>query len=251
MTDKIPSQIDELLWRVAEARDAELTADFLRRYPAMDAQLATREAIVDSMRAARPVPPIATRFVPNSAPAPVRRLWLAPLAAGLLVGIAIASYQIVKFNQLAPAEPEPKTVVVPQSPVPVPKDGRNAGPMPSHDSPYAPGTGPRPDEGPSDDGLVVLGTDTSLFAALGAIRSKGVQLEIMPGVEDMPLTLPANREDGTVALEPMQMLNVVKAAAGFELVDNGPEGILILPSEKTTVIGGESSRVRPNEIDGN
>ena len=251
MMEKIPSHIDELLWRVAETNDSDLTADFLRRYPTMGSQLATRHAMVGAIREARPVPPIATKFVPSPAAAPRRNLWLAPIAAGLLIGIAIASYQIAKYNQLAPSGPEKKATVVPQSPVPTPRDGRVITPTPTPNSNYDPGTQPRPEEPVNDDGLVVLRTDTTLFAALGAIRQKGVLIEIMPGLEDMPLTLTANREDGSVALEPLQMLQAVKAAAGFEMVDNGPEGILILPSENTTIIGGESGRVRPTDVDGN
>ena len=251
MADKIPTNIDELLWRVAEARDADLTADFLRRYPTMRPHLSTREAMVDSLRSARPVPPIPTRFVPASAPVLRRsRFWLAPVAVGLLVGIAIASYQIAKFSQ-APTQPEKKVVVVPQSPVPTPSEGRVIAPPPKTN--YDPGTQPRPEEPMNDGGLVVLSVNgTTLFGALGAIREKGVQLEIMPGVEDMPITLSANRDDGTIALEPLQMLQAVKNAAGFQLLDNGPEGLIILPAEKTTIIEGEAvPRVREHETGGN
>lgn len=251
MGDKIPFEMDELLWRVAEARDADLTADFLRRYPTMQPQLSTRQAMVDSMRAARPVPPIATRFAPSAARASRSKLWLAPLAAGLLLGLAIASYQVVKFSR-QPTQPGRTTIVVPQSPVPTPKDGRVVGPTPADNFPHAPGTGPRPDDTRTDDGLVVLKAEgTSLFAAIAAIRKKGVTVEIMPGLEDMPLKLTPNRDDGTFALEPLAMLHAVKAAAGFELVDGGPDGFMALPSERTTVIGGESERVRRLETDGN
>jgi hypothetical protein len=250
MANKIPEHIDELLWRVAETRDTDLTADFLRRYPAMRPQLATREAMVDALKGARPVPPIATTFTPSAALAPRRKLWLAPLAAGLLIGLAIASYQVVKFANAEPRQPEKKVVVVPQSPTPKPIDGRQIHASPSTDSRYAPGTAPRPEDPRNDDGLVVLKTDTSLFAALAAIKAKGVDIQLMPGLEDMPLTLAPNRDDGTLALEPLSMLQAVKAAGGFEMVDNGPEGILILPTEKTTVIGGEGSRIRTEDIDG-
>jgi hypothetical protein len=174
------------------------------------------------------------------------------VAVGLLVGIAIASYQVAKFMQ-GPVEPERKVVVVPQSPVPTPSDGRVITPTAPPNSNFDPGTQPRPEETDSDDGLVVLATNgTTLFGALGAIRDKGVQIEIMPGVEDMPITLSANRDDGTIALEPMQMLQAVKNAAGFQLLDNGPEGLLILPAEKTTVIEGEATpRVREHGTVGN
>ncbi|MEO7454384.1 MAG: hypothetical protein ABIV13_06445 [Fimbriimonadales bacterium] len=252
MMDKITHDIDELIWRVAEAGDTELTADFLRRYPNLATALSSRQAMVDSMRGARPVPPIATRFVPSTpARANRRPLWLGPLAAGLLVGLALASYQIVKYAQSAPKDPEKTLVVNPQSPTPTPRDGRVITPTPTPNSNYGPGTAPRPDETTDDDGLVVLHTNgTTLFGALNAIKGKGLRLEIMPGVEDMPITLTANRDDGTIALEPLQMLRAVKAAAGFELVDNGPEGLLILPAENTNVIG-ENERVRSRNVDGN
>jgi len=250
--DRLPTHIDELLWRVAESRDADLTADFLRRYLAMTAQLATREAMVDSLKGARPVPPIPTRFVATSAAATRRpRYWLAPVAVGLLVGIAVASYQIAKFSQ-GPTQPEKPTVVAPESPVPTPSDGRAITPNPRPNTNYDPGTVARPDELTNDDGLVILNVNgATLFRALASIEAKGVQLEIMPGVEDMPLTLTANRDDGIIALEPMQMLQAVQTAAGFEMVDNGPEGLLILPAEQTTVIGERDPRARPYDSGGN
>lgn len=250
MAERISQQIDELVWKVAESDDSALEADLVQRYPHLRAELATRKAMVDVFRSARPVPPIATRFVPTRV-AVRPRYWLVPLAAGLLMGLAFASYQVVKFSQSAPKRSVTKIIVPPQSPTPMPPDGHVIKPTPTPNSNLAPGTAERPEEVGPSDGLVVIATNgATLFGAIEAIRAKGLKIEIMPGLQDAPITLEANQDDGTLALDPQAMLQAVRAAAGFELVDGGPDGYMALPSEKTTVVG-DGSRVRIRDIDGN
>ncbi|MDQ2986296.1 MAG: hypothetical protein M3R13_06180 [Armatimonadota bacterium] len=251
MAERISQQIDELVWKVAEAGDSALEADLVQRYPHLRAELATRKAMVDVFRSARPVSPIATRFVPTRA-AVRPRYWLVPLAAGLLMGLAFASYQVVKFGQSAPKKSVSKVIVPPQSPTPVPPDGRaiQAGPPPN--SNLAPGTAERPEEVRSTDGLVVIATNgATLFGAIESIREKGLKIEIMPGLQDAPITLEPNQDDGTLALEPQAMLQAVRAAAGFELVDGGPDGYMALPSDKTNVVDGSPNRIRYKDVGGN
>ena len=57
MSEHIPQNIDEMLWRTAESADANLRSEFLSSHPSYAQELAAREGVVDAMRAARPVAP--------------------------------------------------------------------------------------------------------------------------------------------------------------------------------------------------
>jgi hypothetical protein len=83
--ENISREIDELMWQVAESGDGQMEADFLKRYPQHATTLTARKQLVLNMRSAKPVAPIATHFSPTRA-ARRPRYWLAPLAAGLLIG---------------------------------------------------------------------------------------------------------------------------------------------------------------------
>ena len=243
MSEHIPQNIDEMLWRTAESADANLRSEFLSSHPSYAQELAAREGVVDAMRAARPVAPIATRFSPAVRPRTVR-LWLAPLAAGLLMGLALASYQIVRFNQSAPKRSAPKQEVVIRPPIPQPRGSARRDSMPVPNSAISPGTSERPPVEIADDMVALDPKGATLFAALQAIRAKGVKIQAMPGLEDGPITLESNREDGFIELPAMQMLTAVQKAADFELVDAGPDGYLALPKDRTSRIGAESGTVK-------
>jgi len=247
--ENLSREVDDLIWQVSESGDSRLETEFLQRYPQHAAALDARKQVVRSMRAAKPVAPIATHFVPTQQ---VRRarLWLAPLAAGLLIGLAMASYQIVKYTQSAPSEPKTTIVVNPQSPIPTPRDGSEMRSVPTGEQ--DPGIGARPTDDTLREPLVVIKVDgATLFAALAAIQGAGTRIEIMPGLEDAPITLEPNRDDGTLALAPLAMLHTVQTAARFELVDAGPDGYLALPSDKTTIIGGKDARPIETGSNGN
>lgn len=238
--ETITREVDELIWQVAESGDAKMYADFLQRYPQHAAILEARKKLVFNMRSAKPVAPVATHFAPTRRAARPR-YWLAPLAAGLLVGLAMASYQVVKYRQSAPSEPHTTIVVNPQSPVPTPRDGREMRSIPTGEQ--DPGIGVRPIDETYEDSLVTITVEgATLFGALAAIQGTGLKIEIMPGLEDAPITLAPNRDDGTLALAPLAMLETIRAAAGFELINAGPDGYLALPRDKTKIIGGKEAR---------
>jgi hypothetical protein len=83
---KIPSDVERLMWLVAEDRDPRAIADFEARFPDLRFELSKRISMVNGLKkAGRAVPPHdIPRFVPRFAqPAPVRN-------RSLYVGIAFA-----------------------------------------------------------------------------------------------------------------------------------------------------------------
>jgi hypothetical protein len=231
-----------MLWRLAENADAAERADFLARRPELENELLSREQMVGKLRSARPVAPIPTKFFPSAAVRP-RPMWLAPLAAGLLVGLAFASYQIVRSNQAEPKAAPAKRTVVPQSPIPKLGDDSRLE-VRKVDPTVSPGTSERPTEYSASDLVVIDVKSATLFATLEAIRGKGIKVQAMPGLEDKPIVLEPNHDDGKLELPALQMLTAVQKAADFELVDAGPDGYLALPKDKTSRVGSESGTVR-------
>jgi len=245
-TDAITREVDELIWQVAESHDPKMEAEFRQRYPQLSAVLADRVRLVGSLRSAKPVAPIATRFAPKrTAKAP--KFWLAPLAAGLLIGLAAASYQIVKFVSSEPAEPKATAPIERQSPVPKPTVERELRQVPTGETP------PRvaPTVAPEESLASIPVEGATLFGALEAVEQAGIKIQRMPGLEDAPISLSANMDDGTLALPPFEMLKAIQQAAGFEMVDGGPDGYFILPSDRTQKLDNKPARPVEAEGDGN
>lgn len=249
-SDAISRETDELIWLVAESADPQAEADFVQRYPQHAEALRLRKSMVSRLKGAKPAPPIATHFVPTR-PKQTHKYWLVPLGAGLLVGLAMASYQVVRFINSEPEAPRAREVVnLPPSPVPT--QPRRPEVQPAPNDSYNLGTAPHPEEPAAEDAMVVIRVDGArLYACIEAIKSKGVNVKIMPGLEDAPLLLKPNGDDGTLSLSPMAMLKAVQAAADFELLDAGPDGLLALPKDKTTVLDDKGGRPVESRGDGN
>lgn len=117
---KIPPEIDQMIWTVAEQGNPNAETEFLRRYPLYREELLRRKAAVSGLKqsnphstpAAKAVPRFVPREVPKAKPAP--RLVLAVGLLGLLT-LAVASYTITSMLTPSPVQhvvvPEPPTVV--------------------------------------------------------------------------------------------------------------------------------------------
>jgi hypothetical protein len=96
--NKIPSDINDLMWKIAEKRDAIAAKEFSEKYPALAKDMQERIRMVSGMKEMRTT--IAPAFVPAFKPKymPPRSLrWkrYAPLALGLCT-FAAASYYVTQ-----------------------------------------------------------------------------------------------------------------------------------------------------------
>jgi len=121
--NKIPPEIDQMIWTVAEQGNPNAETEFLRRYPLYREELLRRKAAVSGLKKSNPhaapvakaVPRFVPREVPKAKPAP--RLVLAVGLLGLLT-LAVASYTVTSMLTPAPAQ----HVIVPEPPAPVRTD---------------------------------------------------------------------------------------------------------------------------------
>ena len=95
--NRVPNEVDELMWGVAESADPEAIAQFGARYPDCRIELARRIAMVESLKsagkraAAGMTPPSFEPRTPQVVPLRPG-MWLA--AAVALVGLAYGSYVV-------------------------------------------------------------------------------------------------------------------------------------------------------------
>ncbi len=101
---KIPSEIDALMWEVAEANSIELMDQFGRRYPEYRQELVKRIQMVRGLKGARPEDapkPAEKSFKPSSGvKEPHWSTRLLPVGIGVLVlaSVSFATYSIVAYN---------------------------------------------------------------------------------------------------------------------------------------------------------
>lgn len=101
--NKIPAEIDNLMWAAAESGDPRAVDEFGQRYPAYRSELVKRVAMVRSLRTARPwvdAPPFRpSAHVQHRQP---RRSW-ALVAAGGLAFATVAFASIATWQRTFPA----------------------------------------------------------------------------------------------------------------------------------------------------
>ncbi|MCH8275439.1 MAG: hypothetical protein IH851_11690 [Armatimonadetes bacterium] len=251
--DRLTPELDELLWAAAETDDPEVWADFERRYPKMRASLATRRAMIEAFRKARPraVEALRDRYnPPQRAPvSPWRRLAVVPLAGLLLVGLAFGAYVITERLTAPKQEPEnsagpgpgpdqmePPTVVPDGPPIQFAPDSTRGIQPDTGEPSLPPGTAPRPTYiNPGSISIDLPATGTTLLQALELIANQGrVSITVMPGVQDVPLDFGAANPDAILTLPADEMLLLIERVAPIRLLDNGPEGYLVLPIDRVT-----------------
>lgn len=237
MKKKLDPELDALIWQTAESDDAEVIAQFELRYPHLRAQLATRRAMIEVIRKSRPTDVTPTRFTPSDVRSCVdwRRLALVPLAGLLLAGLGFGAYKITEA-----LSKEAKSPVVSQPEVSSGEPSRvpggpalSLGPKPPSLENVPDGTEPRP-VGPAAELILVrISVRTTLLSALDTIARHGkVPIQVLPGVQNVPIELPSNDVSGDVVLPPGEMLAALERVAPIRVIDNGPDGFVILPEDR-------------------
>ncbi len=233
---RVPADIDQLMWTIAESADVAAADDFERRFPEWKSELESRMAMVRGLRHARPPvvapTPVIPKFVPraNPAPAPRRLGWVAALSATAV--IAFGSFLWVALNP-----PPPPTVPTPQggqlSPSGPPASEGSDQVLP--DDPTAaqstpPGgqqTVPPPTERvvmPWEHRHDLSVADASLIDVLNLISdTTKLKIEIAPGMPNPMINVSYTQRTG------MEMLVDLGREYGFTPLEQARGSVLIVP----------------------
>jgi hypothetical protein len=224
--NRIPPDVDRLMWALADNPEPNALDEFERRYPAYVGELGKRIDMVRRMRGT-PLKPDANRPVPPFRPVPAAPEWSRPVSAAafglLLLALATASYFATRWY----LRPEPP------SPVPVVEHPRLERPgVPK--VVYAPPKrfeAPRPAEPKSETEqlapLSIRLERVPLSAALGAIAEQaGLKLVLAPGFERIDATVDLDLAE----VRPMDAFEMLGRRYGFTAFYQGNREVLVIPA---------------------
>lgn len=244
--NEIPETIQEMLWIAAESSDPNVVAEFEQRYPQYRVELARVRAMVEAMRIARPVAAPQSRFERPAKAAGAFPSRFA-LAAGVVLGLALAGYAAFRVTDLLVHKPAPADPPRPLPVGPVQPSGADAGTR-DHQTrvPEPPtsglrqgdvGTTARPLDTEKPAPEIAVRGDATLFDAIGAIKGAGIIVHVDPDVRNVPLNLAPETPDGLLIFTVDQLTELfleMERRAPIRVQDLGPEGYLIVPLEKVS-----------------
>lgn len=224
--NRIPPDVDRLMWALADTPEPNALDEFERRYPAYVGELGKRIDMVRRMRGT-PLKPDRSRPVPPFRPVPTQSDWSRPLTAAafglVLLALATASYFATRWylRQEAP------------NPVPVVE-------QPSLEPPsvpevvYAPPRrfeAPRPAEPKSETErlapMSVRLEGVPLSAALRAIAEQaGLRLVLAPGFDRIEATVDVDLAE----VRPMEAFEMLGRRHGFAAFYQGNREVLVIPA---------------------
>ncbi len=233
---KVPRELDELMWAVAEQRNPETNEQFLERYPEFAGELDQRVKMVSDLRGSRPkcAP---SQFVPRET---VRqfgpsRLAIAGVAVLVLASVTFATFATVQFvnakrSPRVLAEKLPEVIFTPPTfPVPGPTEGTGLEGM----TPKEPlGTSPQPEQpivqfDPYMGLVTIESEDIQLSAAIEQIATRaGLRAQIAPGFEEKRIKI------SFVNRPAIDVLKILGDHFGFVAVKDGTVDLLIIPQKK-------------------
>lgn len=239
---KVPADIDQLMWLLAESEDEAAAQEFIKRFKEFEIEFLRRRATVRGLKMAKPGASDSTKKVPVFTPRPVTdtpRL-ARPLAFGLaslgLAAFAFGSYAVVS-RMLSRPGPEPKPAVSQNNPPLAPQNSPSVNDdpnsVPKGNSTTAESELPKGMERPireenedRSDYSVVL-EEAPLDAALQAIAGQvGITVELAPGLPNPNVSVQFE------GMTPRQMLEKLGRENGFTALYQGKGHWLIVPSMK-------------------
>ncbi len=224
---KIPSDLDALMWTVAEGGDLAAIDDFERRFPQFKGELGTRMAMVRGLKQSKPpvreASPI-PRFVARertSQPAQRRRVFTVAALGGLAM-VAFAAYAVVANLPKPEPLPAPKSGIVAPQVEPEPEDSLSGNRDRERET-IKP-TNP-PVVMPWDTRKSVTINDAALEDVLKLIAETcSLKIELAPG---MPKPIVSVRYQDKTGLE---MLKDLGRQYGFTPLEQEPGEVLIIPA---------------------
>lgn len=235
---RVPREIDELMWAVAEQRNPETNEQFLERYPEFSAELERRVQMVSTLRGSRPrkEPEL---FVPRES---VRsfgpsRLAVAGVAALVLASVTFATFATLKYvnskRSTGPiVESQPEIIFNPPDfPAPFSTTSGTGFEPREENVPQVTGEQPIRETEKFDPykGLVTIESEEiTLSAAIQEIAGKaGLRAIIAPGFEEKRIKI---RFINQPAIDVIERLG---ASFGFTTFKQNKVELLIIPASGT------------------
>ncbi|MCH7905105.1 MAG: hypothetical protein IH944_11165 [Armatimonadetes bacterium] len=226
---KIPREMDELMWSVAEADDPEATAEFGERYPDLRIEMTKRLKMVRGLKGSRPRSR-AERFVPVQT---VRhfgptKLAVAGVTALVLFSVAFASYAVFQITR----KPDSNAAPVEQTPPFEPSTGLGTPDDAVGLLDVSPGRNQSADPAgpePVNDlflNLVTISEPRMLLTdALRAVAVQaGVTITIAPGFQDLYIRIEY------IDAPAKQVLADMGRVFGFTAMQQNARSALIIPA---------------------
>lgn len=236
---KLPAELDDLMWEVAEADTPELMDDFAARYPEHKAELLKRIKMVRQLKGARPKQKPRAAFKPRPAPPPARvsisPLWVAVgafclLVLGVFAGIGITSLLLPKPDssqqaRLLKSTPEDgasleRSTWIPNPPPQQPAADSSAAVTPS--VPVQPSPEALP---PVDSRITVINEKIRLSRVLNEVAVKaGIRIQAAPGMPEVDVAVEYHD------LSAMAVLSDLGRTCGFTPLRQTDSEVLLIPT---------------------
>jgi hypothetical protein len=256
----ISSDVDKLMWTIAESGDMKAADDFENRFPDLRLELAKRFTMVRNLRGANPIrsgPAVRPVFRPNPVAQPLckKPFFIGGGMLGL-AAIAAASY-VVTSMAMAPKPAPVKSYVPPVivqtpktpeityvAPGPSPNVSLGKDPVPNTTSTpvpkgmplYAnvpPATGHPSDVPKSEKPQTVVMSKVPLQTVLSTITDGcGIQIDEAPGLANPTVDADYRNMTGK------QILKELGDKYGFGLVEEGKDRVLLVPLKTGTTADG-------------
>jgi hypothetical protein len=242
---KVPADLDQLMWFLAESGDLAAIAEFRKRFPDLEPELLRRQSVVRGLKGAKPAgaaAPVGFELRENVVEygKPANRLVWA-LGGAAIVALGVASYVVTARMT---AQPMAKT----ETPVATTGNARPDAPGSDFDSGVRPTVitpEPVPDQksalGPGDTPPVrenralwerpqsIMLEEAPLYDVLQSIANQtGMSLEIAPNTPNPTVSISFENVSG------FEMLTELGKAHGFTPLEQGGGKWLIVPAVQWT-----------------
>jgi hypothetical protein len=225
----IPTEIDRLMWAVAENPNPQAVLEFEARYPTYRIEMLKRVEMVRGLRQEVKGPSFRTREIPRFEPKPVQPTGV-PRGTFVALGLAVVALVFATFAVLhAPKAVPPKPLLTqefvrPAEPGPGVAYHNPPNPIPQV-SLAPPPSLPMPSQQPLAERRRSLNLkDVDLVAALALVTSgTNIKLEVGPGFVNQKVTLSFK---GATTRE---MLFEMAKDYAFTVSDEGDNRFLVLP----------------------
>lgn len=235
---KLPAEIDDLMWEVAEADTPELMDDFAARYPEHKSELLKRIKMVRQLKGARPKQKPRAAFRPRPVPPPFRvslsPLWAAAgafcfLVVGVLAGVGVTSLLSKSGENLQASRlksnPEDGTSLERSTWIPNPPPQQPSADTGSNSTPNDPPQ-PEPERVPPvDSRITVINEGIRLSRVLNEVAVKaGIRIQAAPGMPEVDVAVEYHD------LPAMAVLSDLGRTCGFTPLRQTDNEVLLIPT---------------------